>query len=144
MNFQPEFFTYMMGFFAEPELGSFLDFTERFDFVSIDNDSDFELKRLVMFQDRGGVPTQTEATRCIPNFNFNIRDDATGRTLFNGFASTGEIFGDGRIPFVLPTSHFFQRGGKAQMLYDPTAPGPDFGSGIVWLGLVGAKHFEKG
>lgn len=141
MNFSQEFFTYLVGTF--PGSPGVLFFSEVFDIVRFDKDADFELKRLVCFSTSDNGP-QTEATRRIPNFNFNIRDNSTGRTLFNGFASTGELFGDGKIPFVLPTSHFFQRGGQAQMLYDAVTPGPDFDSGTTWLGLVGSKHFEKG
>lgn len=139
MRFQPEFFIHLISTAAN---GS-LTFNERLDVANIDVDSDFELKRLVCFFDDTGGP-QTESTRRIPNFNFNIRDDATGRLLFGGFASTGALFGDGRIPFVLPTSHFFKRGGKAQMVYDVVDPGPDIDGGFAWLGLVGVKHFERG
>lgn len=119
-------------------------FTETFDVVKIDTDGDFECKRLVCFMNRDGSP-QTEETRNIPTgVLFNIRDNATGRTLFNGFADTGEIFGDGRVPFVLPTTHFFRRGGQAQILYAPAAQqGPDFDNGTLWLIMVGAKHFKE-
>lgn len=143
MNFSPEFFLYLIGSTPDPLLGAKLAYTEARDFVRFDTDADFECKRLVCFFNPDDGP-QTEATRDIPDFNFNIRDNATGRTLFNSFVSTAEVFGDGRVPFVLPTSHFFKRGGQAQMLYDPVNPGPTFGSGDVWLGMIGSKHFEKG
>ncbi len=143
MNFGPEFFTYLMGTRFDPLDGNTLAFDEALDFVNIGKDADFEVKRLVCFA-TPDESNQTESSRFIPNFNFNILDNATGRTLFNGFASTGELFGDGRIPFVLPTSHFFRRGGRAQILYDVVTPGPDFNGILVWLGLVGAKHFERG
>ena len=139
MFFHPQFYTYNVGTLPNGTLA----FVERLDVANLDEDADFELKKLSCFFDPAGAP-QTEATRFIPNFNFNIRDDATGRLLFSGFANTGELFGDGRVPFVLPTSHFFKRGGKAQMLYDPVTPGPDFDNGAVWLALIGVKHFEKG
>lgn len=143
MLFTPEFFTYLVGSGDDPLFSTSISFSERFDVVRFDNDADFECKRLVCFACETLNP-QTASTRRIPNFNFNIRDDATGRNLFNGFVSTGQLFGDGTVPFVLPTSHFFKRGSKAQMLYDPVDPGPDFDAMTVWLGLVGAKHFEKG
>lgn len=139
MRFQPEFFTLLIS--TSPN--GALQFVERFDVVKINTDSDFELKRLVCFFTPDGGP-QTESTRRIPNLNFNIRDDATGRLLLSGFANTGALFGDGRVPFVLPTSHFFQRGGMAQVLYDVIDPGPDFGVGSIWLGLIGVKHFLRG
>lgn len=145
MDFKPEFFTYVFGSIRDdPSTGNTLQFQEQFDLVKFDRDADFEAKRLVCFSTLDPNVNQTEASREIPNFNFNIRDNSTGRTLFNGFASTAELFGDGKIPFVLPTSHFFRRGGQAQILYDPTDPGPDFNNILCWLGMVGAKHYEKG
>lgn len=145
MNFKPEFYTYLIGAMRDdPTSGVTLTFTEAQDVVRFDGDADFELKRLVMFARPEAGDVSTEQDRVLANFNFNLRDNATGRTLFNGFVSTAELFGDGRIPFVLPTSHFFEKGGSAQMLYNPVDPGPDFGNLLVWLGLVGSKHFEKG
>lgn len=143
--FSPQFHCYALGplineFDAPPGT---LTFIQDQDVCKLDTDADFECKRLVMFSDRTQGP-QTEATRDLPNFNFNIRDNATGRTIFAGFASVPEIFGDGRVPFVLPTSHFFRRGGQAQMLYNPADPGPDFEAVTVWLVMVGVKHYERG
>lgn len=143
MNFAPEFFVYLIGSFPDPTLSRTLIFSERFDYADIQTDADFELKRLVMFASQDTAVPTTESSRFLPNFNFNIRDDATGRTLFNGYVGVSELFGDGRIPFVLPTSHFFQRGSRAQMMYDRVNPGPDFDNCTCWLGLVGSKHFER-
>ncbi len=140
MDFDPTFQCYSIQ--GRGALG--VAFVERLDLTPIDRDGDFECKRLACFMNPGGAP-QTEATRNIPTgVMFNIRDNATGRTLFNGFADTGEIFGDGRVPFVLPTSHFFQRGGQAQILYAPAAQqGPDFDNGHLWLIMIGVKHFDR-
>lgn len=140
MRFDPEFFTYIIGTSTDPLIGGSLTYDETFDFVRFNNDADFECRKLVCFADDIGDP-QTDSSRRIPNFNFNIRDNATGRTLFNGFVSTAELFGDGKVPFILPTSHFFTRATIAQMLYDPVTPGPDFLGPVVWLGMVGVKHF---
>lgn len=140
MDFHQEFFAYSFG---DPQFEKRIVFVERFDIARIDTDADFECKRLVCFA-TGDLGPQTEQARRIPDFNFNIRDNATGRTLFSGFMSTAEIFGDGRVPFILPTSHFFKKGSQAQLLYDPVDPGPDVDNIFVWLVMVGAKHFEKG
>lgn len=144
MDFSPVFQCYTLGGRKIAGFEGVCFFSENFDEVQIDTDGDFECKRLTCFFDQNGGP-QTEATRRIPTgVLFNIRDNSTGRLLFNGFADTGEIFGDGRIPFVLPTSHFFKRGGQAQMIYAPNSQqGPDFGNGLMWLVMVGAKHFDK-
>lgn len=147
MNMHPEFYCYTLG----PPLEvngrepGVLAFDEQLDVCRIDTDADFEVKRLSCFVTRAGDP-QTKNTREIPTgILFNIRDNATGRTLFNGFADTGELFGDGTVPFVLPTSHFFQKGGQAQVLYAPeNLQGPDFQASHTWLVMIGAKHFRKG
>lgn len=146
--FQPEFQCYPLGPKNDPlDVGAFdgvLTFNPQFDFANIDTDGDFELKRLTAFVTREGDP-QTEFTREIPTgILFNIRDDATGRMLFQGWADTGALFGDGCAQFILPTSHFFKRGGRAQVLYAPAdLQGPDFNTAHVWLIMVGAKHFEE-
>lgn len=142
MKFQPEFFTYLIGRETDPTLGPQLSWDATLDLARLDTDADFELKRLTMFASIGGA-VQTESSRVIPSFNFNILDDATGRTLFNSFADFGALFGDGRSQFILPTSHFFKRGGTARILYNDADFGPDFGVGQVWVGLVGLKHFER-
>lgn len=140
MNFDPVFQCYSI----QGPGATGVTFNERLDLTPIDNDGDFECKRLTCFMDRNGTP-QTASSRNIPTgILFNIRDNATGRTLFNRFADTGEIFGDGSVPFVLPTSHFFRRGGQAQILYAPADDqGPDFDGGTLWLVMVGIKHFKR-
>jgi len=143
MRFDPDFYVYPIG--RNPTtLGTVaLTFLEEFDQVAISNDADFECKRLVAFAIENENDAPTEFTRRIPDFNFNIRDNSTGRLMFNTFVSTAELFGDGRIPFVLPTTHFFKRSTIVQMLYDPVDPGPDFDNIFCWLALVGAKHYSE-
>ena len=120
-----------------------LAFDETLDQIKMDTDADFELQRLSMFYTNGGG-AQTAESRAIAQVNFNIRDQATGRNLFSGFADTGELFGDGTVPFVLPTTHFFKRGGKALFLYDAVTPGTDFGVGSLHLQLIGRKLYDLG
>lgn len=120
-----------------------LAFDETLDQIKMDSDADFELQRLSMFYTNGGA-AQTAASRVIAQVNFNIRDSATGRNLFSGFADTAELFGDGTVPFVLPTTHFFKRRSIASFLYDAVTPGADFGVGSLHLQLIGKKHYDFG
>lgn len=144
MDFKQSFFCYSLQ--GTDPLSTGITYNSDNDIMPLDTDADFECKRLTCFVNRDflGDP-QTEATRQIPTgMLFNIRDNSTGRTLFNGFADAGELFGDGRIPFVLPTSHFFRRGGQAQVLYaDASLQGPDFANAQMWLIMVGVKHYER-
>lgn len=109
--------------------------------IRFDSDADFELQRLSIFFDPDGAP-QTEETRRIPQLNFNILDKGTGRTVFAGFTDSGAMFGDGRVPFVLPTTHFFQRAAEAEFTFDPVNPGVNFDGGAVYALLIGRKHFN--
>lgn len=143
MRFNPEFYVYPIGRLSTTLGTVAINYSERFDQVAISNAADFECKRLVMFAIDSELDTPTEATRRIPSFNFNIRDDSTGRLMFNTFVNTAELFGDGRIPFVLPTTHFFARSTIVQMLYDPVDPGPDFDNVFCWLAMVGLNHYNE-
>lgn len=143
MRFEPEFFVYPIGSETSIAGSKLVEFDELLDVVAISGDSDFECKRLVCFAVDSLADLPVESTRRLPNFNFNLRDNATGRLMFNTYVSTAALFGDGRIPFVLPTTHFFRRNSIVQMLFDPSDPGPDFGSILCWLGLVGVKHFDE-
>lgn len=111
------------------------------DTIRFDGDADFELQRLSIWFNPAGNP-QTEFGRILTQINFNVRDNGNGRNAFAGFLSMAEVFGDGRVPFVLPTTHFFKRASSATILYDNTDFGPDFDAGDVWLQLIGRKHYD--
>lgn len=111
------------------------------DVIRLDTDADFELQRLSCFFTVDDGP-QTENTRLLPQVSINLLDTGTGRTVFGGYVLTSELFGDGRVPFILPTTHFFKRGAQVQVQYDPIDPGPDFDNGELWLLLIGRKHYE--
>lgn len=118
-----------------------LRFTEEFDRVDFDGDADFELQRLSAFSSLfDETPTQYDSF--YPQVNFNIRDNATGRLLFGDYMSMSEIFGIGRTPFVLPTTHFFRRATSAQIIYSPIDPGPGFDNSNISLLLIGRKHLD--
>lgn len=111
---------------------------DRFNF---DGDADFELQRLSLWICSSDTD-YTQYTAQYAQVNINIRDNATGRLLFGDFVSMAELFGNGRTPFVLPTTHFFKRATSAQILYSPIDPGPDFENFQVIPLLIGRKHFD--
>jgi hypothetical protein len=115
-------------------------FFEPLDVIKFDTDADFELQRLSMFMTPDGSP-QTEESRYLAQVDINIFDTATGRNVFAAPLSTAELFGDGRVPFILPTTHWFKRGTQARI---DTTGGSDFENGNLWLALIGRKRFAPG
>lgn len=105
--------------------------------IQIRTDSDFELQKLSMFADIDAAG-QTEATRIIPLVTIQITDTGTGRTLFNQPVAIGAIFGDGRIPFILPTTKIFTK--NASVVVDVV----NFDAANTYnlrLALIGSKIF---
>lgn len=76
--------------------------------IQIQSDSDFELQKLTMFADIANA-SQTASTRVLPLATVQITDTGTGRQLFNSPVAIPAIFGDGQIPFILPTTKLFSK-----------------------------------
>lgn len=74
--------------------------------IQILADSHFELQKLSFFSDIAGAP-QTEDSRVLPLLTVQITDTGTGEQLFNIPVPIPAIMGDGRIPFILPTTRVF-------------------------------------
>lgn len=73
------------------------------DQVQIQADSAFEIQKLTMFADIADA-AQTEESRVLPLVTVQITDTGTGRQLFAEAVSIPALFGDGRFPFILPTT----------------------------------------
>lgn len=74
--------------------------------VVIQADAAFELQKLAFFADIAGA-AQTESTRVLPLVTVQLTDQGAGRQLFSVPVSVPSLFGDGRIPFILPTTKVF-------------------------------------
>lgn len=72
----------------------------------IQADSDFELQKMTMFADIAAADEE-EATRVLPLVTIQIQDTGNGRSLFAIPMPVSALFGDGRIPFILPTTKVF-------------------------------------
>lgn len=74
--------------------------------IQIQADASFELQKLSMFADIA-LAVQTESTRVLPLVTVQITDQGSGRQLFSVPVAIPSLFGDGRIPFILPTTKLF-------------------------------------
>jgi hypothetical protein len=72
----------------------------------IDGDSDFRLHKLAMFADIAAAG-ETEATRVLPLVTVLLKDSKSGRNLMVDPVPIAALFGDGRLPFVLPRQKVF-------------------------------------
>lgn len=105
--------------------------------IQIQADSDFELQQLAHFSDIAAA-TETESSRVLPLVTIQITDTGTGRQMFNAPVPIPALFGDGRIPFVLPTTKMFSRNASVSFVlsnYDAAA------TYNIRLQLIGAKIF---
>lgn len=103
----------------------------------IQADSDFELQKLSMFADVSGA-AQTAATRELPLVTIQITDTGTGRQLFSQPVAVPALFGDGQIPFILPTTKVFSRNASVAVAVSNFSDSTTY---RLRLNFIGAKIF---
>lgn len=74
--------------------------------IQVQADAAFEVQKLAFFADIAGA-AQTESTRVLPLVTVQITDQGSGRQLFSVAVPIPAMMGDGRIPFILPTTKVF-------------------------------------
>lgn len=102
--------------------------------MQIEADSDFEAQKLTY---SAGDAGQTESSRVIPAVLLQITDTGTGRQMFNTPVAVGALFGDGRIPFILPTSKMFSANATVAFTLTNLSVAT-----LVRLYLIGSKIFR--
>lgn len=105
--------------------------------IQIQADSDFELQKLTHFTDIA-LADETEATRVLPLLALQITDTGTGRQMFSSPVPIPALFGDGRIPFILPTTKMFSKNASVQFTVSNYSGATTYN---VRLQLIGAKIF---
>lgn len=126
-----DFFVYPLTF------ASLLAGTAAQNAIQIQSDSDFELTKFTMLADIAAA-AQTEATRVLPLVTIQITDTGTGRALFSAPLPVPAIFGDGRIPFILPVPKIFSANASVAVQVANFAAATNYNLRIC---LIGAKIF---
>jgi hypothetical protein len=106
--------------------------------IQIQADSDFELQKWTYFADIAAA-VQTESSRVLPLVTLQVTDQGVGRQMFSAAAAIPAIMGDGRIPFILPTTKVFNA--KSTVLFTVA----NFSAATTYnlrLVLLGAKIFR--
>jgi hypothetical protein len=108
--------------------------------IVIQADSYFKLIKLAQFSDIA-LAVQTESTRVIPLVNIQIQDTGSGRNLFSAPTAMGMIFGDGRLPFILPIVRVFQPSATVAITLTNLTAATTYN---IRIALIGIKSFRLG
>lgn len=101
--------------------------------IQIDGDSRFRLHKITMFADLAGA-AQTDSTRVIPVGTVLIQDNKSGRQLMTDPISLGAMFGDGRLPFILPRQKTFPASSVIRVTFTNTSAGTTYNLQLVFIG----------
>jgi hypothetical protein len=127
-----DFFIYHIDF---PSIASGASATDN---IQIQADADFETQKLTYFSDIAGA-VQTLSTQVVPLVTVLITDAGSGRQLMNVPVSIPELFGDGRIPFILPTPRIFAARSNITFTLANFSAATTY---RVRLSLIGTKLFQ--
>jgi hypothetical protein len=108
--------------------------------IQVQADSDFELQKLSFFADIAGA-VQTESTRVLPLVSIQITDQGSGRQIFSVPVAIPSIMGDGRIPFILPTTKIFIASSAIGLDFVNFSAATTY---LLRVDLIGAKIFRMG
>ena len=96
-----EFYTYQVSF------ASLANGTDATGVINIEADSWFKAQKITYFADLA-LAAQTESSRVIPLVSVIITDTGSGRQIMNESVPIPALFGNGQLPFILPTPKIFK------------------------------------
>lgn len=108
--------------------------------IQMQADSDFKLVKLGMMADIAAA-AQTESSRVLPLCTLQLVDSGSGRQLFSAPVALGAIFGDGRLPFILPVPRIFKARTNIQLALTNYSAATTYN---LRLALIGSKIFQLG
>lgn len=110
-------------------------------FIQIEADSDFQVQKMEHFADLAGA-AQTFNTLVVPLVSVVIIDTGSGRQLMNQPIPVSNLFGDGRLPFIIPTPKLFVKNSRINFDVVNFSAATTYTN--LWLVLTGKKIFTKG
>lgn len=109
-------------------------------FIQIEADSDFQIQKMEYFADLAGA-AQTFNTLVVPLVSVVIVDTGSGRQLMNQPIPVSDIFGDGRLPFIIPTPKLFVKNSRINFDVFNFSAATTYTN--LWLVLTGKKVFTS-
>lgn len=109
-------------------------------FIQIEADSDFLIQKLAYFSNFDDSQV-TVFTQDVPLVTILIVDTGSGRQIMNIPIPIGALFGDGRLPYILPTPKLFTKNSRINVtLFNFGAE--DYED--IWINFEGKKIFTSG
>lgn len=112
--------------------------------IDIQADSDFQLQKLTVSA-FGELETQyTVSDEILPSVTIQITDSGSGRNLFENAIPVPNVFGNGRLPFILPTPKIFPA--RSTITLNVSNFATDSGADVdrIDFSFIGYKIFRQG
>ena len=109
-------------------------------FIQIEADSDFLIQKWTYFSDIQGDAV-TFNTIDVPLVTVTIVDTGSGRQLMNAPIPVPSLYGDGRLPYILPTPKLFIKNSRINVNVTNFSTGTDYRN--LWLNFQGKKIFTS-
>lgn len=110
-------------------------------FIQIEADSDFWVQKMTYFAHIDGAP-QTFNSIVVPLVTVVIIDTGSGRQIMNRPIPVSDLYGDGRLPFIVPTPKLFVKNSRINFDVFNFSNATDYTQ--LWLNLTGKKIFTRG
>lgn len=110
-------------------------------FIQIEADSDFLIQKLAYFSAVDGS-AQTFNTMDIPLVTVLIVDTGSGRQIMNNPVPITSLFGDGRLPYILPTPKLFVKNTRINVTVFNFSTATEYDD--IFLNFEGKKIFTSG
>lgn len=108
-------------------------------FIQIEADSDFLIQKLA-YSSWADEDNVTVFTQQVPKVQVTIVDTGSGRQLMNQPVPIGAFFGDGRLPYILPTPKLFTKNSRINVNVFNSG-GDDIAD--LWIDFEGKKIFTS-
>ena len=110
-------------------------------FIQIEADSDFLIQKFGYFSTVDGSATGFNETD-VPLVTVLIVDTGSGRQLMNSAVPLGAFWGDGRLPYILPTPKLFVKNTRINITIFNFSDSTDYDD--IFLAFEGKKIFTSG
>lgn len=105
---------------------------------TVQTDSNFLWQYGCFFADIAGA-VQTDSSRVIPLITATIQDQSSGRNLTSAAVPIASLFGNGSLPFLLPTPRFFRAATQVTVAITNFSAATAY---VLKLQFIGTKFFK--
>ena len=129
-----DFFTYELDF------SNLSNGTSATKSINVQADADFVLEKTAYMADLAAA-AQTDSGRVVPLVTVLITDTGSGRQFMDNATPIPSLFGDGRLPFVLPEPRLFFARSTISVQVANYSSGSTYG---LRLSFIGYKAYPQG